>query len=540
MRGHHSVVPRILAALVSFYPEVASSVPLPSIPASPPLPALEHGSITQSDSVQQALACWSLIASLDSSLLALALFGALSLSNGSPQFAALLSRASLNLNTLIALIDLAAANSDPSLIERIAGALSRVPRSISAHIYYRILSHNLLQLFELSSQFSSNPKSKVNSRFAALLCARLPRAALSSFILPPVFHILQRFHNHAAPLYAGAPPNSTEFDEITRDESSQAIERCVSTVAQLIAGFGLGSAMEAYIPALFRLYSFACATLSHLASTLKEILASCTAYTTVVPLLQNLQSLHPRSDATFVPWLGSIAISFDEDWESDLDLERDGQLIWTIIKNKADALISMIALLTEAKQPQARLAPAAALASFDFATLDGLDPLQLLSTLHAAAAHAPEECRAIVSALPWSSWNLPAEAALLVNDISRALGVKLDACYAAAKVEEIHSETLSAIIKRIQDPLLPSRAHGLMQLRKFVLSKDPLAQRNLKQILALFSDHMRHSESYVYLPAINGLAALADVQPLSVIPLLCDMFLDQSLSIEHRVCTSEA
>ena len=43
---------------------------------------------------------------------------------------------------------------------------------------------------------------------------------------------------------------------------------------------------------------------------------------------------------------------------------------------------------------------------------------------------------------------------------------------------------------------------------------------NLPQMLALFSSQLTDPDSYLYLAAINGLAALGDVEPRVIVPQL--------------------
>jgi len=81
-------------------------------------------------------------------------------------------------------------------------------------------------------------------------------------------------------------------------------------------------------------------------------------------------------------------------------------------------------------------------------------------------------------------------------------------------------------LKEVQDILLPVRGHGVQMLSKLVHSKDPETIDNVPKLLMIFQQQLKSNDSYVYLRAINGLAAVAAVKPDDVIPLLCHEFID--------------
>jgi hypothetical protein len=74
-------------------------------------------------------------------------------------------------------------------------------------------------------------------------------------------------------------------------------------------------------------------------------------------------------------------------------------------------------------------------------------------------------------------------------------------------------------MKDLTDPMLPVRAHGLIVLRRLVLEKDPAALSRLDVICNIFHSQLRDTDSYVYLNAIYGLSALADVRSLLALVL---------------------
>lgn len=56
-------------------------------------------------------------------------------------------------------------------------------------------------------------------------------------------------------------------------------------------------------------------------------------------------------------------------------------------------------------------------------------------------------------------------------------------------------------------------------------AQSPAIRRNLSYILGLFSSQLEDEDSYMYLTAINGLAAMGDVYPTNIIPPLVAEFL---------------
>ncbi|RVE72154.1 hypothetical protein OJAV_G00059170 [Oryzias javanicus] len=63
------------------------------------------------------------------------------------------------------------------------------------------------------------------------------------------------------------------------------------------------------------------------------------------------------------------------------------------------------------------------------------------------------------------------------------------------------------------DPNVPSRAFALRTLTQMVQLKDPEAVQAQEKVLMIFLENLEHEDSFVYLSAIQGLAALADSYP---------------------------
>ncbi|KAJ7068253.1 hypothetical protein C8F01DRAFT_600334 [Mycena amicta] len=79
--------------------------------------------------------------------------------------------------------------------------------------------------------------------------------------------------------------------------------------------------------------------------------------------------------------------------------------------------------------------------------------------------------------------------------------------------EQDNSQALyQKALKLLQDPILPVRAHGLLLLRQLVSSQPPqLSDRALvPAIMSIFLQSVQDDDSYIFLNAVQGLAAMVD------------------------------
>ncbi|KAF6215026.1 hypothetical protein GE061_009775 [Apolygus lucorum] len=79
-------------------------------------------------------------------------------------------------------------------------------------------------------------------------------------------------------------------------------------------------------------------------------------------------------------------------------------------------------------------------------------------------------------------------------------------------------------MKEAVDKLLPVRAHGLMSLAKLILRKDKATYAKREILLCLFKENLKEEDSYVYLAAVEGLAALAASYPDDVLVSLTEQY----------------
>jgi hypothetical protein len=53
----------------------------------------------------------------------------------------------------------------------------------------------------------------------------------------------------------------------------------------------------------------------------------------------------------------------------------------------------------------------------------------------------------------------------------------------------------------------------MISLRSMVLDRDPLAAKNIDRIFEVFRAQIQDVDSYIFLTAIRGLSAIADIYP---------------------------
>ncbi|KAM6495912.1 hypothetical protein JOM56_008618 [Amanita muscaria] len=77
--------------------------------------------------------------------------------------------------------------------------------------------------------------------------------------------------------------------------------------------------------------------------------------------------------------------------------------------------------------------------------------------------------------------------------------------------EESSQEVYQKALKLLQDPILPVRSHGLLLLRQLVTrSKGEVDSALIPAILSIFLQAVQDDESYLFLNAVQGLAAMVD------------------------------
>ncbi|KAG0208180.1 hypothetical protein BGX33_006408 [Mortierella sp. NVP41] len=116
---------------------------------------------------------------------------------------------------------------------------------------------------------------------------------------------------------------------------------------------------------------------------------------------------------------------------------------------------------------------------------------------------------------------------------------------------EIEMEKYASALAALQDSLLPVRAHGLHMLREMILAKSIVltratggdgAERELDHALDIFVQHVQEPDSFIYLNAVKGLAALTDAHGPEILKKLMKIYSNENgrQTLETRLRVGEA
>ncbi|KAG0286282.1 hypothetical protein BGZ96_009569 [Linnemannia gamsii] len=116
---------------------------------------------------------------------------------------------------------------------------------------------------------------------------------------------------------------------------------------------------------------------------------------------------------------------------------------------------------------------------------------------------------------------------------------------------EIEMEKYASALAALQDSLLPVRAHGLHILREMILAKSIVltkatgghgAERELDHALDIFVQHVQEPDSFIYLNAVKGLAALTDAHGPEILKKLMRIYSNENgrQTLETRLRVGEA
>ena len=86
--------------------------------------------------------------------------------------------------------------------------------------------------------------------------------------------------------------------------------------------------------------------------------------------------------------------------------------------------------------------------------------------------------------------------------------------------DEIYDTAMSDLV----DPLLPTRAHAIIQLSSLLEKKNPKAMANVNTLIDIFLDNLFHDDTYIYLTAIRALTCASLQFHEMVIPRLAKEF----------------
>lgn len=97
-----------------------------------------------------------------------------------------------------------------------------------------------------------------------------------------------------------------------------------------------------------------------------------------------------------------------------------------------------------------------------------------------------------------------------------------DNCSSNLLIEEIEQSPYEKAIEDAHNPLLPVRAHALMELIRLIKNGDSETLAKKEELFCLFQENLKDKDSFLYLRAIEGLSCLAALKPHNVLPLLCE------------------
>ena len=103
----------------------------------------------------------------------------------------------------------------------------------------------------------------------------------------------------------------------------------------------------------------------------------------------------------------------------------------------------------------------------------------------------------------------------------------------SGSLEDTPEKRYQKALKLLQDPILPVRAHGLLLLREVVsskrgpsatLQKPDIDPALIPGILSIFLQSIQDDDSYIFLNAVQGLAAMVDGFGKDVLKGLVEMY----------------
>jgi hypothetical protein len=100
------------------------------------------------------------------------------------------------------------------------------------------------------------------------------------------------------------------------------------------------------------------------------------------------------------------------------------------------------------------------------------------------------------------------------------VSIETQGCGVRNRVRAVKKTEYEKALEDTENPMLPIKGHGLLQLRRLIEKRDPETLKNEKKLVHIFEAELINEDSYVYLMAIQGLAAVGLKFHSLVIPLL--------------------
>ncbi|KAI8894195.1 hypothetical protein BC833DRAFT_605760 [Globomyces pollinis-pini] len=130
-----------------------------------------------------------------------------------------------------------------------------------------------------------------------------------------------------------------------------------------------------------------------------------------------------------------------------------------------------------------------------------------------------------------------------ISNLSLTIKMRLLNTYSKENVRDSKSKSYQIFdeaIVELSDELLPVRAKGMGQLRSLVLMDDPVALEHLDTIITIFLDLLQDEDSFIYLNAIKGVSAIADIHPLKILIKMADRYSCSDFNLQSRLRMGES
>ncbi|XP_053613265.1 transport and Golgi organization protein 6 homolog [Plodia interpunctella] len=102
-------------------------------------------------------------------------------------------------------------------------------------------------------------------------------------------------------------------------------------------------------------------------------------------------------------------------------------------------------------------------------------------------------------------------------------------CLLTSKDKHKSDTEFGKAIRDMFDELMPVQAHGIIALTKLIDARDPETISKKYYVFCLLQEHLKNPDSYMYLSAVNGIAALGAHCTEDVLFVLCKEFLQMSI-----------
>ena len=132
------------------------------------------------------------------------------------------------------------------------------------------------------------------------------------------------------------------------------------------------------------------------------------------------------------------------------------------------------------------------------------------------------------------------EIANLANDLRICIATKVNVESLPTLLKQDSANTASEavslpdIIKDLGDPLIPSRAHAIIQLGKQFAAKNPVVMENVELLQKILLENLTHNDSYVFLAAVKCLGQISWCNTQTILDRITGEILNASRKEDDR------